>query len=882
MQNKYLTRLIKVDNIKTFKWLSFLLPFILFLIYFALRGAYPFGDNSILTVDLGQQYIDFLAYFKHTVTQNPGDILYSFSKGLGGAMAGTWAYYLLSPFNLILLLVPTAFFPTGIFFVILTKIGFIGLSSFHYFNRRNHLNGYTTLALSTAYAMCGFVVANNFNLMWLDSVILLPILIQTIDDWFVSKPQFKKLLLVTCALLITNFYSGYMALLFGFFYYITLWIIHHPKNWRKLFAKYIGVNLLSALLTAFVLIPTVLELLTGKGQSQGSQFELAFQYPPQNTLAKLMIGSFDFNQMSYGMPNIYFSSILLLAVIGFFMNKAIAKRIRISFFGLFFFMIGSLSFIPLVLMWHMGQFPVWFPGRFTFCLVFLCLILASDYLKNIKFDSKKTWIVQLVLIAAAIIFVSINLTQFTFLDWLNIAFTAVFFAMGIYLYKRFNAWGAIAPILLMALVTLDLSSNFAASLNNISYQSNSAYVNYSHQSADTSQKIKASDDSFYRTEKTYYRSNDDPFSGQFNGISHFNSLTPYYQSSFLNRLGLKSSGSSYSYTNGTVLTDSLLGVKYYYNYTDNSDPFPFKTPNRFATLSSRPDLDTYQKIMKNYQIDVYKNDSALPISFVAPENPSEVSLATNRPILNQEELMSNLLNKQASYFKKQPEMDVSLSNVSVEKSLDTTSYHVMEQGKPASVEYSFTPETNDSYYLLVPNFFDNKQVKLYINDIIVSGSSLGGNENRVLNIASNQKGVKITFKLELQKDFLSFSLLSLYRFDNASFKTDVESLKSTPTNTKQLSNTHYTSDVELSESKRFMTSIPADSGWKFKVDGKIVTPVKWANTFWSLPLSSGSHHIEYYYQPDYVIYPFVLSGITLILTLGGLYTHRKIKKRQLD
>ncbi|MEJ6348614.1 YfhO family protein [Holzapfeliella sp. He02] len=881
MQNNYLTRLIKVDNIKTFKWLSFLLPFILFLIYFALRGAYPFGDNSILTVDLGQQYIDFLAYFKHTLTQNPNDILYSFSKGLGGAMAGTWAYYLLSPFNLILLLVPTAFFPTGIFLIILTKIGFIGLSSFHYFHRRNHLNGYATLALSTAYAMCGFVVANNFNLMWLDSVILLPILIQTIDDWF-TKPQFKKLLLVTCALLITNFYSGYMALLFGFFYYITLWIINRPKNWGKLFIKYAATNILSALLTAFVLIPTVLELLTGKGQSQGSQFELAFQYPPQNTLAKLMIGSFDFNQMSYGMPNVYFSSLLLLAVIGFFMNKAIAKRTRIALFGLFFFMIASLSFIPLVLMWHMGQFPVWFPGRFTFCLVFLCLILASDYLKNIKFDSNKTWIVQSILVVAAIIFVAINLAQFTFLDWLNIGFTAVFFAMGIYLYKRFNTWGAIAPILLMVLVTLDLSSNFAASLNNISYQSNSAYVNYSRQNADTSKKIKESDDSFYRTEKTYYRSNDDPFSGLFNGISHFNSLTPYYQSIFLNRIGLKSAGSSYSYGNGTVLTDSLLGVKYYYTYADNSDDFPFKTPNRFASLTTRPDLDTYQKIMKNYQIDVYKNDHALPISFIAPENSSEVSLATNRPILNQEELMSNLLNKQVSYFKKQPEMDASLTNVSVEKSLDTTSYHVMEQGKPATVEYSFTPETNDPYYLLVPNFFDNKQVKIYINDILVSGNSLGGNENRVLNVASNQKGVKVTVKLELQKDFLSFSLLSLYRFDNASFKTDIDALKATPTNTKQLSNTHYTSDVELSESQRFMTSIPADSGWKFKVDGKAVTPVKWANTFWSLPLASGTHHIEYYYQPDYVIYPFVLSATTLVLTLGGLYTYRKIKKRQLD
>ena len=43
-------------------WLSFLLPVGLMLAYFISRSMYPFGSSSLLTVDLGQQYIDFFAF----------------------------------------------------------------------------------------------------------------------------------------------------------------------------------------------------------------------------------------------------------------------------------------------------------------------------------------------------------------------------------------------------------------------------------------------------------------------------------------------------------------------------------------------------------------------------------------------------------------------------------------------------------------------------------------------------------------------------------------------------------------------------------------------------------------------------------------------------
>ena len=69
--------------------IAFFIPVIIMGSYFAYRQMAPFGQNSILTVDLGQQYIDFLAAFRNLILHHPTSLFYSFSKGLGGEMLGT-------------------------------------------------------------------------------------------------------------------------------------------------------------------------------------------------------------------------------------------------------------------------------------------------------------------------------------------------------------------------------------------------------------------------------------------------------------------------------------------------------------------------------------------------------------------------------------------------------------------------------------------------------------------------------------------------------------------------------------------------------------------------------------------------------------------------
>lgn len=60
-------------------------------------GIYPFGDKSILCIDLYGQYTHFLGFLKNS---SPSEFLYSFTKGFGGNTLGLFAYYCISVFNL--------------------------------------------------------------------------------------------------------------------------------------------------------------------------------------------------------------------------------------------------------------------------------------------------------------------------------------------------------------------------------------------------------------------------------------------------------------------------------------------------------------------------------------------------------------------------------------------------------------------------------------------------------------------------------------------------------------------------------------------------------------------------------------------------------------
>ena len=77
--------------------LSFFLPALLMLGVYAALGMAPFGDKTVLAMDMADQYVEFFCALKH------GDLYFSWSKALGGSYIGVFSYYVSSPLSLLTL-----------------------------------------------------------------------------------------------------------------------------------------------------------------------------------------------------------------------------------------------------------------------------------------------------------------------------------------------------------------------------------------------------------------------------------------------------------------------------------------------------------------------------------------------------------------------------------------------------------------------------------------------------------------------------------------------------------------------------------------------------------------------------------------------------------
>ena len=100
----------------------------------AVLHVFPGLEKTVLTNDLAAQYTDFFSYFKSFFT-GENNLLYCLSQTLGNNMWGLLPYYLLSPFNFILLFFTSSQLPTAIFIMTILKIGACGLTSYIFLNR---------------------------------------------------------------------------------------------------------------------------------------------------------------------------------------------------------------------------------------------------------------------------------------------------------------------------------------------------------------------------------------------------------------------------------------------------------------------------------------------------------------------------------------------------------------------------------------------------------------------------------------------------------------------------------------------------------------------------------------------------------------------------
>ena len=195
-------------------------------------GFVPFGNNTPAVTDAKLQYLDLFAYLRDVLT-GQNSIGHTFSNTLGGSAIAITAYYLASPFNLLVLLFPKEQMNLFLEVLITAKLS-AASAAFAWFighRFRNRIRREITLILSVSYGLMQYTLAQGSNVMWLDGVILLPFIVlgvhKIVRTSGMSERRSAVLALAIPAALsvIANWYTGGINYLFSF-----VWLVYEAAR----------------------------------------------------------------------------------------------------------------------------------------------------------------------------------------------------------------------------------------------------------------------------------------------------------------------------------------------------------------------------------------------------------------------------------------------------------------------------------------------------------------------------------------------------------------------------------------------------------------------------------------------------------------------------
>ncbi|WP_162011579.1 glycosyltransferase PgfM1 [Streptococcus sp. S784/96/1] len=945
---------------------SFSLPILIMLLVWAVNGAFPFGNKSLMAVDFGQQYIGFYAYLKKTVlTGDWSAFLYSFEKSIGGEMIGVLGYYLMSPFNIFYILLPLSQFKWAVVITIALRYGFMGLTFSHLLIKRYQaLQGQTWLVplMAASYALSGMLVSYQMNPIFYDAMIMLPLVILYLEETLDGGKPFKYAITLAFTMLL-QFYMGYMICLFVALYAIAYmlpkWaeqgtIKEKAKQFFFPLFKVVAYSILAATSTFVTLYPIILNLLRSKGAYNAPMlFEWKLQITPLDILAKLTIGAFDNESWPAGpnLPNIYVGALALLGSIYFFRYAQVHWTRKIGFTVIVGIFLISFVHEFTSKIWHMGQNPAGFFYRFSWIFSFFMVLIAYQTLKN---SHKVKWYDTLIgagLASASLYYVATH--DFSFLedkqlpaltDWVGkntLAVLALFsllfllISCAYWFNSRAHFWQKSLHILfgagftvgsfflikqgyLLTQVTLTgltwlsallfytykpksigrfvLASItiFELGLNAYISQSRIGYTD-AYKFSDLAVKLdtlgntvdELSDHPFYRIGTDFFYSKNDPVLGSYNSLSNFSSSLERSTINLMASMGDMGGNASTFYTNGTILTDTLFGVRYHVArkpYT-NEDVQQHPKTHFFSKTSARKDITSYYNLIKEDDTFLYyENPNVISLAYGTNDVTHNIKFGTNNPVSNQNIILKSMSGQDYEFFVHAAFNDIKLDNLELDNSNGQKIYRRLDKTKPGKISFTFVPQTNWTYYFQAPYSLRKSMGKM---NIMLNGQWYNYTQMfdqvQLWQIAHQEAGKQITFEISTSsEDEINLTNYSLVRADTEAIQQVMTNRLAQSMTVDKMTNTQIDGSVNITDdSTLMMTSIPYNPGWTVTVDGKEVKTTEAWGSLLSFPITQGKHQIKLTFKAQGLVTGLAISLGSMLMLLF-LYLFDKLKKKSKD
>ena len=855
--------------------LAFALPCIGMLFVMLISGYKPFGKYSMLYSDMYHQYYPFFVAYREALRSGES-LLYSWNVGLGMDYLGLISYYLASPLYLL-----SVFVPEGIlleFFSLLmpVKLGFAGLFFAIFLKEIFGKNDLSVAVFGGFYGLCAWALGFQWNIMWLDTFALLPLVvlgaIQLLRD--------KKFVLYTVSLffaVFSNYYIGFFVCIFIFLLFFVYEICRFA-GWKRFLQDLCRIALFSVLaigMTAILELPAFAALQTT--QSSVNKFPQGFKLniAEHNTILGLldamrqvagnMGGAIEPN-FKEGLPNLYCGVGTILLAFLYLFARDVKKRDK--FCAVFLLLFFNVSFIirQLDYIWHGFHFTNMIPYRFSFLYSFVMLYMAyRAWTLRKKFDPLE--IIAAAFLTAAVLASSDQLTETVAWELFGVdlktpvyiiyngAFLVIYTAALFYgqwkwkqadneslsqkektdLREARSERRVVAQLVVLSFMMVELG---AALLSFGLYFPGTNVKNYpkgTEQSASMIRYMHEREENtlFYRAEVTHTQTLNDGALNGYNGISAFTSSANVKTTEFMKALGYgaKNTFNRYAFEESSPVANLFLDLKYMLE-RDGKD----KSSSMFT------DIHHYGNV------HLLKNNAYLPLGFLAEPELADLDFSQSVGVFNfQNQLFAAATGIDSEVWHRIDGNYLTIlgNGVTITDS-NSSGYCDYEQCESNSnVVYSYMadadgfmcihlnlPKRND-YYVLV-NGIERFQENISLPQMIAVGDVRAGDV--------------IDIRIETDPGENSTMTVSAAILNETRFWMGYDILAASTLELTTFENTYVAGIIRCDREGLLYASIPQNGNWRVQVDGEPAQIKLIGDCMIGVLLTAGVHEIEYIYE----------------------------------
>ena len=853
--------------------LAFAIPFVGMLVVMLVSGYEPFGDAAILYSDNYHQYYPFFVAFRKAL-RSGDSLLYSWNVGMGMDYLGLISYYLASPLNLLSVLVPESLLLEFFSLLMPVKLGLAGLFFAIFLKKLFGKDDISISMFGALYALCAWALGFQWNIMWLDTFALLPL----VALGTVSLIRDKKFILYTLTLfqsVYSNYYIGFFTcifvLLLFFVYQICRW-----RGWKRFFADLCRIAFFSVLaigMTAILELPALAALQTT--QSSVNKFPTSFRLniASEHTILGLldamrqvagnMGGSLEPN-FKEGLPNLYCGVGTILLAFLYLVAKDVKLRDKICAVVLLLFFNVSFIIRQLDYIWHGFHFTNMIPYRFSFLYSFVMLYMAyRAWLLRRKFRPIETVLAGI--LTAAVLCCSNDLlsTQSAGLfGWdMEIPVYAIYNGVFLVLYLVMLIWGqwkeripedaeerqlariqirrnrrrANARAAAMVVLSVEIIANLVSfglwfpGTNVTNYPKGTdeaeSMIRYMHE--------REEDTLFYRAETTHSQTLNDGALNGYNGVSTFTSSANVKTTVFMQALGYgaKNTYNRYCFEESSPVANLFLSLKYMIERDGRERGSEYFT-----------DVHHYGKV------HLLENNAYLPLGFLAESELADVDFSSSSGTFAfQNELFSAATGLEENVWHGLEGENLTITGndvtIGTQNSSGYCSYSDCISG--SNVVYSYVAD-RDGFLCIHLNLPKRNDFYVSVNGVELYKESIS--LPQMLAVGDVKTGDVIDIRIMCDAGESSTMTLSAAILDSQRFWAGYEVLNTSTLGLTVFENTYVEGIVDCDRDGLLYTSIPQNGNWSVEVDGEPAGITLVGDCMIGVELTEGYHTVSFSYH----------------------------------